>query len=135
MRNAKEDPKNLGESLHFPGFALKEPFMAERPLRLLIMGAHPDDADYAAGGTAALYRAAGHTVKMVSLTNGDAGHHLMPGPELTRRRRAEAAAAGPVIGASSDLLDNLDGRLLPRLENRLAVIRLIRSFRPDLVLT
>src|SRR5438552_19045429 len=109
--------------------------MPEEPLRLLIIGAHPDDADYAAGGTAALYWAAGHTVQMVSLTNGDAGHHLMPGPELARRRRAEAAAAGAVIGASYDLLDNHDGRLLPTLENRLAVIRLIRSFRPDLVLT
>jgi LmbE family N-acetylglucosaminyl deacetylase len=44
-------------------------------LRLLIIGAHPDDADYAAGGTAALYRVRGHVVRMVSLTNGDAGHH------------------------------------------------------------
>jgi N-acetylglucosamine malate deacetylase 1 len=109
--------------------------MPEEPLRLLILGAHPDDADYAAGGTAALYRDAGHTVKMVSLTNGDAGHHLTPGPELARRRRAEAAAAGAVIGATYDLLDNHDGQLLPTLENRLALIRLIRSFRPDLVLT
>jgi LmbE family N-acetylglucosaminyl deacetylase len=109
--------------------------MPQEPLRLLIIGAHPDDADYAAGGTAALYRAAGHTVKMVSLTNGDAGHHVTPGPELARRRRAEAAAAGAVIGATYDTLDNHDGLLLPTLENRLQVIRLIRTFRPDLVLT
>src|SRR5262249_28005121 len=109
--------------------------MAERPLRLLIIGAHPDDADYHAGGTAALYRAAGHIVKMVSLTNGDAGHHLLRGPELARRRKAEAAAAGTVIGADYDVLDNPDGELLPTLENRRQVIRLIRSFRPDLVLT
>jgi LmbE family N-acetylglucosaminyl deacetylase len=109
--------------------------MADEPLRLLILGAHPDDADYAAGGTAAQYRVSGHTVKMVSLTNGDAGHHLMPGPELARRRRAEAAAAGAVIGATYDTLDNHDGLLLPTLENRLQVIRLIRTFRPDLILT
>jgi LmbE family N-acetylglucosaminyl deacetylase len=109
--------------------------MPHDPLRLLILGAHPDDADYAAGGTAALYCAAGHTVKMVSLTNGDAGHHLHPGPDLARRRRAEAAAAGAVIGADYDVLDSHDGQLLPTLENRLQIIRLIRSFRPDLVLT
>ncbi|HYT91421.1 MAG TPA: PIG-L deacetylase family protein [Gemmataceae bacterium] len=109
--------------------------MQPEPLRLLILGAHPDDADYAAGGTAALYRAAGNTVKMVSLTNGDAGHHLQPGPDLARRRRAEAAAAGKVIGATYDVLDNHDGQLLPTLENRLQIIRLIRSFQPDLVLT
>src|SRR5436305_650109 len=109
--------------------------MPDRPLRLLIIGAHPDDADYHAGGTAALYRAAGHVVKMVSLTNGDAGHQTLRGAELARRRRAEAMAAGAVIGASYDVLDNHDGELIPTLENRGQVIRLIRSFQPDLVLT
>jgi LmbE family N-acetylglucosaminyl deacetylase len=104
-------------------------------LRLLIIGAHPDDADYAAGGTAALYRAAGHVVHMVSLTNGDAGHHESAGSELARRRKAEAAAAGAVIGAAYEVLDNHDGQLLPTLENRWQVIGLIRSFRPDLVMT
>src|SRR5262245_14363130 len=109
--------------------------MHEELLRLLIIGAHPDDADYYAGGTAALYRAAGQVVKMVSLTNGDAGHQTLRGPELARRRKAEAAAAGAVIGASYDVLDDPDGELQPTLENRRQVIRLIRTFRPDLLLT
>jgi LmbE family N-acetylglucosaminyl deacetylase len=109
--------------------------MVEAPLRLLILGAHPDDADYHAGGTATLYRAAGHIVKMVSLTNGDAGHQTQRGAELARRRRAEAAASGAVISATYDVFDNHDGELLPTLENRRAVIRLIRSFHPDLILT
>ncbi len=109
--------------------------MPEQPLRLLILGAHPDDADSAAGGTAALYRAAGHVVKMVSVTNGDAGHHVQRGPELAKRRRAEAAAAGAVIGAEYEVLDHHDGELLPTLENRRQMIRLIRTFRPDLILT
>jgi LmbE family N-acetylglucosaminyl deacetylase len=109
--------------------------MSTAPLRLLILGAHPDDADYAAGGLAALYRAAGHVVQMVSLTNGDAGHHLKPGRELAARRRQEAAAAGAVIGAAYDCWNNHDGELLPTLDNRRQVIRLMRTFRPDLVLT
>jgi N-acetylglucosamine malate deacetylase 1 len=109
--------------------------MSDRPLRLLIIGAHPDDADHAAGGLAALYRAAGHDVLMVSLTNGDAGHHLTPGPTLATRRRAEAAAAGAAIGAEYRTFDNHDGELLPTLENRGQVIRLLRTYRPDLVLT
>ncbi len=109
--------------------------MTENRLRLLIIGAHPDDADYAAGGTAALYRGAGHVVGMVSLTNGAAGHHLQPGVALAQRRRAEAAAAGAVIGATYDVWDIPDGELLPTLENRWQVIRLLRTFRPDLVLT
>jgi LmbE family N-acetylglucosaminyl deacetylase len=109
--------------------------MPDRQLRLLIIGAHPDDADYHAGGLAALYRLAGHEVKMVSMTNGDAGHQSLRGAELAARRRKEAATAGAVLGAGYDVLDNHDGELLPTLENRRAVIRLIRSFDPDLVLT
>jgi LmbE family N-acetylglucosaminyl deacetylase len=109
--------------------------MPDRALRLLIIGAHPDDADYHAGGTAALYRAAGNIVKMVSLTNGDAGHQSLRGSELALRRKAEAAAAGAVIGAEYEVFDNHDGELLPTLENRHAVIKLVRSFKPDVVFT
>jgi len=109
--------------------------MTDRPLRLLILGAHPDDADHHAGGLAALYGAAGHDVLMVSLTNGDAGHHAEPGPALAKRRAAEANAAAAVIGARYLILDNHDGELLPTLENRRLIIQLIRSYDPDLVLT
>ena len=105
------------------------------PLRLLIIGAHPDDADYAAGGTAALYAANGHVVHMVSLTNGDAGHHEQPGPSLAKRRLREATAAGAVIGVPYQLFDIHDGELQPTLENRWKVIHLIRTFNPDLILT
>ena len=105
------------------------------PLRLLILGAHPDDAEFHAGGLAALYRQHGHTVKMISLTNGDAGHQQMSGPPLAARRRQEAAAAGRVIGAEYVTWDNHDGQLMPTLEVRYQVIRELRTFQPDLVLT
>jgi len=105
------------------------------PLRLLIIGAHPDDADYSAGGLASLYRAAGHVVHMVSLTNGDAGHHVKAGPSLAQRRWQEAQNSAAVIGATYEIFDNHDGELLPTLEARHQVVRLIRHFKPDLVLT
>jgi LmbE family N-acetylglucosaminyl deacetylase len=108
--------------------------MAERPLKLLILGAHPDDAEYAAGGIAALYRAAGHTVKMVSLTDGGAGHHWRTSADLVKVRRAEAAEAGKVIGAEYVTWDFPDGRLEPSLALRERVIRELRTFQPDLVL-
>jgi len=109
--------------------------MAEEPLRLLILGAHPDDAEYHAGGLASIYRELGHVVKMVSLTNGAAGHHQRPPAEMAVIRRREAAAAGGVIGATYQTWDIPDGELMPTLEVRRRVIREIREFAPDLVLT
>jgi LmbE family N-acetylglucosaminyl deacetylase len=109
--------------------------MSERPLRILIIGAHPDDGDIKAGGTAAKWCALGHVVQFVSLTNGQAGHHTMYGPGLANRRKAEAQAAGAVIGATYEVFDHPDGELDDRLEYRHQVIRLVRSFRPDLIIT
>ena len=57
-------------------------------LDVIAVGAHPDDADYSAGGSAALWRRGGHIVKMVSVTDGGAGHHIHPGPKLVQIRRA-----------------------------------------------
>lgn len=109
--------------------------MSSEPLRLLILGAHPDDAEYHAGGLAAIYREAGHVVKMVSVTDGGAGHFRFSGPELADIRRAEARAAGEVIGAPYEVWEYPDGRLQPTIEVRERIIRELRTFRPDLVLT
>jgi N-acetylglucosamine malate deacetylase 1 len=109
--------------------------MTDQRLRILIIGAHPDDADIKAGGTAAKWCALGHVVRLVSLTNGRAGHQTMYGPQLASRRRAEARSAGAAIGATYEVFDQPDGELDDRLEFRLQVIRLIRAFRPDLVIT
>jgi N-acetylglucosamine malate deacetylase 1 len=109
--------------------------VTEIPLRILVIGAHPDDADIKAGGTAARWCALGHTVKLVSLTNGCAGHQLMAGPQLAQRRKQEANAAAAVIGATYEVFDIPDGELHDGLECRHRVIRLIRAFRPDLIIT
>jgi LmbE family N-acetylglucosaminyl deacetylase len=103
-------------------------------LRLMIIGAHPDDAEKA-GGTAAKYAALGYKVLLVSMTNGDAGHYKMGGGVLAKRRKEEARLAGKVIGAEYLVLDNHDGELMPTLENRRQVIGLIRQFHPDLIIT
>lgn len=109
--------------------------MPDSKPRIMIIGAHPDDADIKAGGSAALCRQAGHEVCLVSLTNGQAGHQTQAGPGLAARRKAEAQAAGDVIGARYEVLDIPDGELDARLEFRHRVIRLIRAFKPDLVIT
>ncbi len=105
------------------------------PLRILVVGAHPDDCDIMAGGSAALFRRDGHRVKFVSVTNGESGHHETLGDELVAVRRADAAASGAVLGIEYDVLDFRDGRLEPSYEARCVLIRLIREFDPDLILT
>ena len=109
--------------------------MVDGQLRIMAIGAHPDDCDFKTAGTAALYTQQRHRVKFVSVTNGDAGHQQMAGAELARRRRRETLAAAATLGIEYDVLDLHDGELMPSLENRRALIRLIREFAPDLILT
>lgn len=108
--------------------------MPDSPLRLLILGAHPDDAEYHAGGLASIYRQQGHQVRLVSLTNGQAGHFERPPEQLARIRGQEAAEAGRVIGAEYVTWDIPDGELAADIPTRYRVIREIRTYRPDLIL-
>jgi LmbE family N-acetylglucosaminyl deacetylase len=103
-------------------------------LRIIMIGAHPDDCDSDGGGTAALFAQLGYAVKFVSVTNGDAGHQTMKGKELAKRRLAEAQEAGRRLGVQYDVLDNHDGQLMPTLEVRLQVIRKIREWNADVVI-
>ncbi|MEX2264144.1 MAG: PIG-L family deacetylase [Bryobacteraceae bacterium] len=103
-------------------------------LRVIAFGAHPDDCDIRAAGTAAKFAALGHAVKFVSVTNGDAGHQSEGGGALAKRRRNEAAEAGRRVGIEYDVLDNHDGELLPSLDVRHQVIRKIRQWNADIVL-
>ncbi len=104
-------------------------------LRLLILGAHPDDAEFHAGGLATIYRSLGHQVRIISLTNGDAGHHELSGPALAARRAEEMRAAAATIGAEQAMWQHHDGCLEATLALRWQVIRELRTFAPDLVLT
>ncbi|MBL9116781.1 MAG: PIG-L family deacetylase [Verrucomicrobiaceae bacterium] len=107
---------------------------ADQKLRIIVFGAHPDDAQYKAGGTAAKWIKAGHKVKLVSVTNGDIGHWQSAGGPLAQRRLAEVKKADAIIGASTEVLDIHDGELMPSLENRQKIIRLIREWRADIVI-
>jgi LmbE family N-acetylglucosaminyl deacetylase len=104
-------------------------------LKLMVIGAHPDDAEYKAGGLAALYRELGHDVLFVSVTDGSAGHHVIRGAELAARRRAEAQRAASVVGLTYEVWSHPDGQLVADLSARHLMIRAIRRFQPDLVLT
>lgn len=110
-------------------------FGQEKPLRILMIGAHPDDCDIKGGGTAAIFSRMGHEVKFLSVTNGDAGHMEMGGGMLAKRRYAETQEVAKRLGIQYDVLDNHDGELLPTLEIRLEVIRKIREWGADVVIS
>lgn len=103
--------------------------------RIIMIGAHPDDCDGSGGGTAILLASLGYQVKFVSVTNGDAGHQTIGGGALAKRRIAEATEAGKRFGVTYDVLDNHDGELVPSLDVRLQVIRKIREWNADVVIS
>src|SRR5437660_10758038 len=103
-------------------------------LRIICFGAHPDDCEIQAGGVATLWAARGHHVKLVSVTNGDIGHWRDAGGPLANRRKAEAEAADKILGVTCEVLDIHDGELLPTLDNRRLITRLIREWKADIVL-
>jgi LmbE family N-acetylglucosaminyl deacetylase len=105
-----------------------------RPLRAIAFGAHPDDAELKASGVAALWAAAGAKVKFVAMTNGDVGHFAMAGGPLAKRRKAEVAECARILGIENEVLDIHDGELVPSLENRKKMARLIRDWQADIVL-
>lgn len=106
-----------------------------RPLRIICFGAHPDDCEIKAGGVAALYAAQGHKVKFVSVSNGDIGHWREAGGPLALRRTAEVEKCAQILGITTQVLDIHDGEIMPTLENRRTITRLIREWEADIVMS
>src|SRR5437660_2549647 len=104
-------------------------------LRIICFGAHPGDCETQAGGVAAMWATKGHHVKLVSVTNGDIGHWREAGGPLAKRRKAEAERADQILGVTCEVLDIHDGELLPTVENRRLITRLIREWKADIVLS
>lgn len=103
--------------------------------RILFIGAHPDDADILCGGTALKLAKAGHIVKFVSATNGDTGHQTMSREETAKVRKEEAAASAKYAGLYEyEVMDHPCG-LEATVENRRKIMRVIRKFAPDIVIS
>jgi LmbE family N-acetylglucosaminyl deacetylase len=109
----------------------------ERPARVLVIVAHPDDADFGVAGTMARWIGAGTVARMVCCTSGDAGADdaTIDPLELARTREAEQRAAAQVVGYEGvDFLHRPDGALENDLALREQLVRLIRGFKPDAVM-
>ncbi len=118
--------------------AQNEPVSAheERPERVLVIVAHPDDADFGVAGTLAKWIRAGTVARMVCCTSGDAGADdaRIDPLELATTREAEQRAAAAVVGYETvDFLHRPDGALENDLALREQLVRIIREFKPDAV--
>jgi LmbE family N-acetylglucosaminyl deacetylase len=107
----------------------------KQTINVLVIGAHPDDCDSKAGGTAYMYAHMGHKVRFVSLCNGNKGHYKISPDELAAIRKDEAREAGKRFGVDYVVLDYPDGELMPTLQVRNDVIRQIREWKADIVIT
>jgi LmbE family N-acetylglucosaminyl deacetylase len=121
----------LGAAVPKPASA---PDSTDGKVRIICFGAHPDDNEFRAGGVATMWAAQGHHVKFVSTTNGDIGHWGMAGGPLAQRRTAEVERCAEIFGIETEVLDIHDGEIMPTLENRQTIVRLIREWRADIVM-
>ena len=111
------------------------PLLGGDTLNVLIVVAHPDEAEEYAGGTAALLSEAGHRVKFLSVTNGDVGHYAMSKEEIAQRRSNEANEAGKILGATYEIFPYHDGELENSVELRKKIVKVIREWKSDLVIS
>jgi LmbE family N-acetylglucosaminyl deacetylase len=106
--------------------------------RILVVTAHPDDVDFGAAGSVAVWTGRGTKVSYCIVTDGDAGgsDQSITRPEMAVIRREEQLTAARAVGVSDvTFLGFPDGRVTPTLELRAAIARVIRQVRPDRVVT
>ena len=104
-------------------------------MKILAIGAHQDDNEFRCGGMAALWVAAGHEVRFLSMCNGCGGHHIMTPKETSERRARESASVAEYLGIRYDIWDVDDCTLMPTLEYRERLVRYIREYAPDLIIS
>lgn len=104
-------------------------------MNVVAIGAHPDDCEEFCAGTLAKYARAGHTVTMVSVTDGRVGSTSLPAAEIAAVRRAEAEASAAVIGARLVWMGYEDEMFFEDKAVRLAMLDVLRECRADVVLT
>jgi LmbE family N-acetylglucosaminyl deacetylase len=105
------------------------------PDTILALMAHPDDAEFLCGGTLSLLADRGWRVHVATMTPGDCGSSTLPGDAIAAVRRAEAAAAARVIGASYRTLEFRDLRVRYEDATLVAATGLLRALDPTVVIT
>lgn len=106
-----------------------------KPLKVIVICAHPDDADLLTGGLTIKLRERGHKVKYVAVTNGNLGHHIKTPNEIAEIRLKEAQDSAKILGAEYECLNINDGMVFVNQENTEKIVKVIREYDPDLVIT
>lgn len=104
-------------------------------MRILMIGAHQDDNEFCCGGLASKYVKMGYDVRFLSVCNGCGGHHIMGPEETTARRAKESAAVAELLGVTYDVWDIPDCNVEADLATRKRMIRYIRNYNPDMVIS
>lgn len=112
-----------------------EPLLMETRMRILAIGAHPDDIEYYVFGSLLAWRTMGARLALAVATDGAAAGGVLEPAALKRLRRAEAERSAAMSGASPVFLDFPDGQLLPDRALHDALKALMDSERPDLIVT
>jgi LmbE family N-acetylglucosaminyl deacetylase len=116
----------------------EHPGVWEEKQRILVILAHPDDPEFFCGATLARWARAGHTIDYYLMTCGDKGASdpdTNP-TQLCARRHTEQRAAAKIIGARDvHFMDLPDGYLEPGINLRREIVRVIRTHRPDILVT
>ncbi len=110
----------------------------ESPKEILVILAHPDDPEFFLGGSIARWIKLGHTVRYVLLTKGDKGaqDESITSQQVAEIRIQEQDAAAEELGVSSvEFFDYEDGCIIPDLEMRKNVVRAIRKYQPQILVT
>ena len=105
----------------------------QRKLKVLAMGAHPDDVEFTCAGTLALLAEGGCSIVVASLTPGDCGSADMPPHAIAGKRRREAQNAAALLGAPYACLEFHDLSIFADDSATRRVTEFIRGVRPDLV--
>lgn len=104
-------------------------------MKILMIGAHQDDNEFRCGGITVKLKAKGHDVRFLSMCNGSGGHHIMTPEETVKRRAGESAQVAELLGIQYDVWDINDCSIEPDLATRRRLIRYIREYSPDLIIS
>jgi LmbE family N-acetylglucosaminyl deacetylase len=104
-----------------------------KPLKVVCVGAHPDDPESGCGGTLARYVELGHQVTIIYLTRGERGDWTKPRQEVAAIRTREAEEACRILGAKPMFADQIDGETEINNTRVQATAKLVSAQEPDIV--